>query len=270
MGDNRPKVEYAQAKRTPGALRWAAIAAIAVLVVAAAFVFTTGLHRELSFATLIRHRAAIDTFVTTHRVMAFASFVILYIVVVALSVPGAAILTVTGGLIFGTLFGGIGAFIGAVVGACIIFLIARTALGSGLIERAGPFAAKLADGFRRDAFNYLLFLRLVPAFPFWLVNIVPALFGVSLSTFIAATALGISPLTFAFAFFGAGLNSTIASQTAGYEACLAAGRGDCHPAFELQSALTPQLLAALVVLGIVVLMPVAIRKWKTVGERKSG
>ena len=243
--------------------------AIVVLTAAATLVFTTGLHHELSFATLIRHRAAIDSFVAAHRITAFASFVGLYVAVVALSIPGALILTVAGGLIFGTLFGGIGAFAGALAGASIIFMIARSALGGGLFERAGPFAERLADGFRRDAFNYLLFLRLVPAFPFWLVNIVPALLGVPLSTFVAATALGISPLTFAFAYFGAGLNSTIADQTAAYQTCLAAGGGNCRPAFELQSALTPQLISALAVLGVAVLMPVAIRKWKAARARRS-
>ena len=108
----------------------------------------------------------------------------------------------------------------------MIFLIARSALGEWLTRRAGPFAAKLAEGFRADAFSYLLFLRLVP-FPFWLVNLAPALFGVRLSTFIAASAIGIIPATVTFAVFGAGLDSIIAAQEPQYNACLAAGRGDC-------------------------------------------
>lgn len=271
MADDKPMAESRSSDmRSPRAQRLTAIAVITVFVIAAVLVFATGLHRELSFATLIRHRAAIDTFVTEHRFAAFASFIAIYIAVVALSIPGAFILTVSGGLIFGAFFGGIGAFIGALAGASIIFLIARTALGGWLVKRAGPFAERLADGFRRDAFNYLLFLRLVPAFPFWLVNIVPALLGVQLSTFVAATALGIFPLTFAFAFFGSGLDSTIADQTAAYQACLAAGRTGCQPTFELRSILTPQLIAALVVLGVVVLMPVAIKRWKAAHKRRSG
>lgn len=269
MANDKPKVGNVQATRPPRARRVTAIAAIALLAAAAVLIFATGVHRELSFATLIRHRAAIATFVGEHPFTAFASFVALYIIVVALSIPGAFILTVSGGIVFGAVLGGFGAFIGALVGASILFLIARTALGGWLIKRAGPFAEKLADGFRRDAFNYLLFLRLVPAFPFWLVNIVPALLGVRLSTFVAATALGIFPLTFAFAFFGAGLNSTIADQTAAYEACLAAGRTDCRADFDVR-AVPPELIAALVMLGLVVLMPVAIKKWKAARERKSG
>lgn len=269
MADDRP-LNDESAARPPRAKRLTAIAAILVLIAIVTLVLASGLHRELSFATLIRHRAAIDAFVSEHRLAAFAGFVTLYILVVALSIPGAFILTVAGGLIFGALFGGLGAFIGATTGAAIVFLIARTALGDWLISRAGPLAQKLADGFRRDAFNYLLFLRLVPAFPFWLVNLVPAALGVRFATFISATALGIVPLTFAFAFFGSGLDSTIADQTAAYQACLAAGRPDCLPSFDVRSALTPQLIAALTLLAAVALMPVVIRKWKSAREQQSG
>ena len=88
--------------------------------------------------------------------------------------------------------------------------------------------ARLAEGFREDAFSYLLFLRLVPAFPFFLVNLVPALAGVGLAPFVAATALGIIPATFTFAFVGAGLDSVIAAQGAAYNACIAAGHAGCR------------------------------------------
>ena len=124
----------------------------------------------------------------------------------------------------------------------MIFLIARSAFGEYLTRRAGPMAARLAEGFRADAFSYLLFLRLVP-FPFWLVNLAPALFGVRLSTFVAATALGILPATLTFALFGAGLDSVIAAQESHYNACLAAGRADCRLDFDLSQVLTPTLLA---------------------------
>ncbi len=230
-------------------------------------VFATGLQRELSLATLIRHRAEIDAFVAERPLAAFVGFVALYIGVVALSIPGAALLTVSGGLLFGPLAGSLGAFIGATTGACLIFLIARSALGGWLVKRAGPFAEKLADGFRRGAFSYLLFLRLVPLFPFWLVNIAPALFGVRLAVFVGATALGIIPLTFAFALFGAGLDSAIAAQASAYRACLAAGREPCTIDFDLRLALTPELIAALAVVGVVALVPLAVKRWRAARGR---
>lgn len=230
-------------------------------------VFATGLHRELSLATLIRHRAAINAFVAERPLAAFLGFVALYVGVVALSVPGAALLTVSGGLLFGPLAGGLGAFIGATTGASLIFLIGRSALGGWLVKRAGPFAEKLADGFRRGAFSYLLFLRLVPLFPFWLVNIAPALFGVRFAVFVGATALGIIPLTFAFALFGAGLDSAIAAQASAYQACLAAGHEPCRIDFDLRLALTPELIAALAAVGVVALVPLAVKRWRAARGR---
>ena len=230
-------------------------------------VFATGLHRELSLATLIRHRAAINAFVNERPLAAFLGFVALYVGVVALSVPGAALLTVSGGLLFGPLAGGLGAFIGATTGASLIFFIGRSALGGWLVKRAGPFAEKLADGFRRGAFSYLLFLRLVPLFPFWLVNIAPALFGVRFAVFVGATALGIIPLTFAFALFGAGLDSAIAAQASAYQACLAAGREPCAIDFDLRLALTPELIAALAAVGVVALVPLAVKRWRAARGR---
>lgn len=230
-------------------------------------VFATGLHRELSLATLIRHRAAINAFVAERPLAAFLGFVALYVGVVALSVPGAALLTVSGGLLFGPLAGGLGAFIGATTGASLIFFIGRSALGGWLVKRAGPFAEKLADGFRRGAFSYLLFLRLVPLFPFWLVNIAPALFGVRFAVFVGATALGIIPLTFAFALFGAGLDSAIAAQASAYQACLAAGHEPCRIDFDLRLALTPELIAALAAVGVVALVPLAVKRWRAARGR---
>ncbi len=121
--------------------------------------------------------------------------------------------------------------------------------------------ARLAEGFRDDAFSYLLFLRLVP-FPFFVVNLVAALAGVRLATFVAATALGIVPATFAFAFVGAGLDSIIAAQESAYRACLAAGNADCKLDFDLAAAITPQLIVALVALGVVALIPVIAKRMR--------
>lgn len=246
--------------------RLAALVPLALIALAAATIVTTGLHREFSFATLVRHRAAIDGFVAQHQAAAFAGFIALYAGVVALSIPGAFVLTISGGLIFGAIAGAIGAFIGATTGAAVIFLIARTALGGWLVKRAGPFAERLADGFRRNAFSYLLFLRLAPVFPFWLVNIAPALFDVRFASFVAATAIGIIPLTFAFALFGAGLDSAVATQAAAYEACRSAGRAGCRIDFDLRAALTPELIAGVTVLGLVALMPPLVKRWKAARE----
>jgi uncharacterized membrane protein YdjX (TVP38/TMEM64 family) len=213
----------------------------------------------ISLEALVQHRTAIDSFVMAHRALAVLVYIGLYIATVALSLPGATFLTVTGGFLFGVGIGAAAAAVGATLGATVIFLIARTALGEPLLRRAGPRAQQLAQGFRADAFSYLLFLRLVPVFPFFLVNLVPAFAGVRLSTFVAATALGIIPGALVFAFAGTGLDSVIAAQQRSYDACMAASRSDCHLTFNASGVLTPELIGSLVALGVLALVPAAVK-----------
>jgi uncharacterized membrane protein YdjX (TVP38/TMEM64 family) len=253
--DRRPPV------RTPGEGRWPIrrFAPLLVVAVLIALAYGLGLHRHISFETLVRNRAAIDQFVAQHGVAAVASYVALYIAVVGLSLPVAVFMTVIGGFLFGTLLGTFAAVLGALAGGTLVFTIARSAFGEYLTRRAGPLASKLAEGFRADAFNYLLFLRLVPV-PFWLVNLAPALFGVRLSTFVVATSIGILPATVTFAMFGAGLGSVVAAQEAQYNACLATQRTNCAVDFDLSNVLTPTLVGALVAFGLLALVPVFARR----------
>lgn len=235
------------------------LAPLLTLAALAALVIATGWHRQLSLETLVRHREILDAFVATHRVMAITAFMALYVAVAALSIPGAVYLTIASGILFGVVTGGLASIVGATVGGTLVFLIARTALGEPIARRAGPLTRRLAEGFRQDAFSYLLLLRLVPVFPFFLVNLVPALAGVGLLPFVAATALGIVPAAFAFAFLGAGLDSVIAAQKAAYEACLASDRHGCRLEFDLWRAVTPELMAALAVVAVVALIPIVVR-----------
>ena len=248
------------AKETPArspCRRWLPLVAIVALSVVA---IAIGWNRKISFETLVRHNEVVHAFVLGHRIAAVAIYVAIYVVAIALSLPGGLILTMSGGFLFGGLFGGAAAVVGATAGASIIFMIAKSAFGEHLARRAGPLAEKLADGFRADAFHYLLFLRLVPVFPFFLVNLVPALAGVRLRTFVAATGIGIIPAAFTFAFVGAGLDSVIRAQGAIYNACLAAGRADCKLDFDVKAAVTPELLGALAALGVLALIPVAVKR----------
>jgi uncharacterized membrane protein YdjX (TVP38/TMEM64 family) len=233
---------------------------LVLVVVVSAVAFAMGWHRQFSFEALAGHHEALRDFIALHEVSAVVVYVALYAALVALSMPVGFYFTVIGGILFGAVLGGLAALVGATTGAIGIFLIARSAIGEHLVRRAGPLAQKLAQNFRADAFSYLLFLRLVPIFPFWLVNLVSVLAGVRLATFTAATALGIVPATFALAFVGAGLNSVIDAQQAAYRSCLAAGRADCRLTFHMNAAITPELLGALAVLGVVALIPVVVRR----------
>jgi uncharacterized membrane protein YdjX (TVP38/TMEM64 family) len=237
---------------------------LGVILVVMAFAIAMGWHRQLSLEMLVRHHSSIEELVAAHRVGAILAFIAFYAAAVALSFPGAVLLTVGGGVIFGTVIGGLAAMTAATLGATVIFLITKFACGCvagcGWTRRAAPLAGKLAAGFCKDAFCYLVFLRLVPLFPFWLVNLMAAPAGVALVPYVAATALGIMPATFAFAFFGAGLGSAIVAQENVYRACVAAREVDCHLDFDLQAAITPQLIGGLVILGILALIPPVVRR----------
>lgn len=235
---------------------------LVLLLIAAAMVYVSGAYEYVSLATIAEHRDALQDFVSRHWLGALAGFGLVYISAVALSIPGAVLLTMIAGFLFGWLAAGLLVIVAATAGATLIFLVARTSLGDVLVRRAGPRLNALARGFRDDAFNYLLFLRLVPLFPFWLVNIAPALCDVRLSTFVAATLIGIIPGTFAFAFLGSGLDSIIEEQKAAHELCEAAGREDCAITLEPGALLTPELVIAFAALGVVALIPVLVRRWR--------
>jgi uncharacterized membrane protein YdjX (TVP38/TMEM64 family) len=239
------------------------ITPVLVVLLAMLLVYTMGWHKYVSIEALVRNRAEIDAFVLHHFAGAIASYVGFYALAVALSVPGAVFLTIAGGMIFGAVVAALAAIVGATLGATTIFLIARSAFGGFLRRRAGARLARVAEGFCADAFNYLLFLRLVPVFPFWLVNLAPAFVGVSPATFIGATALGIIPGTFAYAFLGAGLDSVLQAQETAYRHCLATGRSDCRLDFDLNALVTPQLVLALFALGAISLMPVLIKRLRS-------
>ncbi len=238
--------------------RWLGPAVI-LLLMALAYIFD--LHGYLSLSQLAEHRASLRSFTAEHLGAALLVFAAIYAIAVALSIPGASLLTMAGGLLFGWLLGGLAAVIAATLGAVAIFLVARSAFGDVLSRRAGPALTRLKDGFTADAFNYLLFLRLVPLFPFWLVNIAPAFANVGLRTFVAATALGIIPGTFAFAFVGQGLDSVLDVQ-AEWQACMkGAGAASCPDAPALSDLITAELLLAFAALGLVALIPVGLKKW---------
>ncbi len=238
-------VPTSEEKPLAGKLRRFAPIAIIATAIGGAFAFGVGDY--LSFEALRDNRELLVSFVADHALIAVLGFIALYAVSTALSLPGGAALSITGGFLFGSVFGTIWIVTGATLGATLIFLAARTALGDSLKSKAGPWLKKMESGFRDNAFNYLLVLRLVPLFPFFVVNLVPAFLGVGLKTFLSATIIGIIPGTFVFASVGAGLGSVFELG------------GDFSPA----SALTPEVITALVGLAVLALIPVGYEKIKS-------
>ena len=242
--------------------RWAPLV---ILAVAMGIVFAMGWHKYLSFETVGANYATLKVLIAENYVLAIAAYFVAYVAVVALSLPGGLIMTISGGLLFGWLTAIPVIVIAATFGATFVFLVARSSLGGALGAKSAPWLGKLQDGFRENALSYLLFLRLVPIFPFVVVNLAPALLGVPLSTFVIGTILGIIPGTSAFAVAGAGLGSVVEAQNEIYANCLARAAADanvvCTYAIDTRALVTPELLAAFVGLGIVALIPVVAKAW---------
>jgi uncharacterized membrane protein YdjX (TVP38/TMEM64 family) len=221
---------------------------LAVIVAGLAVGYAFGLQDYLSLAMLAEKRDELRAFVDAHFVRALAIYFVLYVLAVALSFPAASILTIFGGFMFGWLAGGATTLFAATIGATAIFLAARSAFGDVLRRKAGPALARLADGFAKDGFSYLLVLRLAPVFPFFIVNIAPAIFGVKPRDYVAATFLGILPGTFAYSWLGQGVDSVIvAAAEAGREVSI----GDI---------VTPEITAAFALLALVAATPPVLRK----------
>lgn len=182
-----------------------------ILVVIAIAFFAAGGQHYVTLDALRDNRQFLVDFVARNPVGSALALVGIYAALVAISFPGASLLTIAAGLFFGTVVGGSLVVIGATLGATIVFLIARNASGDALRKRIGNWGEKLADGFEKNAFSYLMLLRLLPVAPFWLVNIVPALFGVKLRDYVLATAIGIIPGTFVYASIGAGAGAVLAA-----------------------------------------------------------
>lgn len=234
------------------------------LVGLTALCYGLGLQHYFSLQGIADNQALLHSYVTAHLVLALLIYSVAYFVVVALSFPGAGLLSILGGFVFGWALSAPITVIAATLGAVVVFKIVQTSLGQVIADRAGPFVQRLSGGFEKDGFNYLLFLRLVPAFPFFAVNAVAGLTKMSLRTFTLGTLIGIIPGSIAFAWLGRGFGSVIEAQQISHDACvLQNGALNCPFEISTTSLITPQLLWAFAALGVISLIPVALKKWKT-------
>ena len=169
--------------------------ALPVLLLAGlALFFLSGAHNFLSFSRLAENYSTLKSFVETSPFLSVLTFACAYVITVALSLPIASVLTLAGGALLGWSAAAV-IVCSATLGATIVFMAARTVLNEFLTRRTSGFMAKLETGFQKNAFSYLLALRLIPAAPFWVVNIVPALLGMRLNQYVLATFIGITPGT---------------------------------------------------------------------------
>lgn len=208
---------------------------------------------------LFTHYATLTGFITHHRMLALALFAGAYIVIIALCLPGNIVMALLAGVLFGGLAGGTVAVLSATIGGVIFFAAARAGFAESVARRAPARIATIADGFRRDGFFYLLFLRVTPVFPFFVVNIAAALCDIKLIVFAAATLIGIAPVTFSYAFAAAGLEHAIARQADMFVACKAAAQTAC-PILSPLDLIGADFLLPLSALGILSILPVIVRR----------
>ena len=219
---------------------------LGLIVAAFAAFFALDLDRFVSFAALGEHRDSLSAFVAANEVLAAALFVLVYAVAIAVSLPGGAVLTIAGGFLFGTVLGTLLVIVAATLGATALFLAARTAIGDPLRARAGPALKRMEEGFRENALSYLLFLRLIPVFPFWLVNLVPAFLGVPLGTYVLGTFVGIIPGSFVYASVGNGVGALF----------------DAGETPDLGIIFSSEILIPIVGLAVLALLPIAYKRYR--------
>ena len=236
----------APASTPPVRSRWLRLAPLAVIAALFVALIASGAWRQLSLASLAEHRAQLLHFVAAHPYASLVAYLGVYVLVIVACAPGPAVLTITGGFLFGPLLGGAAALAAMVVGAVIVFLACRTAFGDWAARRAGPTVARIEAGFSRDAFAYLLALRLMPVAPFFMVNLAAGLARVRLSSFVLATLIGSAPSAFIFATLGSGLG----------------GMFRRHAQVGAHLLLQPQIAGPLTALAALSLAPPIWRLWR--------
>jgi uncharacterized membrane protein YdjX (TVP38/TMEM64 family) len=209
--------------------------------------FQQDLHSYLNFEMLQAHRAELKGWVAANRMMAVLTYMAVYAAAIVAFPPSGAMLTMTGGFLFGTFAAGTFVTFAATLGATCLFVIAKTTVGQIFHERAGALAEKMEAGFQENALSYMLVLRLIPAFPFWLVNLAPAFLGVSVRVFVVGTFVGIIPGTFVYASVGNGLGAVF----------------DAGGAPNLAIIFEPEILLPVIGLALLALLPVIYKRIKT-------
>ena len=226
---------------------WLRLAGLMTMVALLALAWRSGALRSLDWSSLAAHESAWAHWAERHRTYAPLAFIALYAVAVTLSLPIGLWLGLISGLLFGTVPGGIFTAIGANLGAMAVFLVARGLLAPLLRPRLQKKIDWLRPGLERDGVYYLLALRLMPVFPFWLVNLAPAVVGMRLGPYALATVLGMIPTAFVLSTVGAGLRATLGSRAAPDPAQL----------------LSPDILLPLLALAVLSLVPALWRQWQT-------
>ncbi len=232
----RAKASYSPARLIP----------ILVLIGGLVTFFALGFDKYVTLTALEENRQLLADWVRDTGILALVVFVAVYAVATGFSLPAAAIITISGGFLFGPWLGGGLSVIGATLGASALFLAARYAFADFLRARAGPAIRKMEAGFQENALSYMLFLRLIPAFPFFIVNLVPAFLGVGFGTYVVGTFIGIIPGSLVYASLGDGFSAIVEKG------------GDIN----LGIIFEPRFLLPIIGLAVLALIPIVYKKLK--------
>jgi uncharacterized membrane protein YdjX (TVP38/TMEM64 family) len=216
-----------------GPSSWKKAALLVFFISAVAAFFYWDLDRYFTLDALKAHRDELLTFTEAHYASAVALYIAIYCLLVAVSLPGAVILTLAGGFLFGPVLATLYVNVGATTGSTLAFLSSRYLFRDWVEARFGHRLGPLQEGLSKNGFSYLLTLRLIPAVPFFLINLLAGLTRIPLSTYVLATALGIIPGAFVYAYAGQQLG-TINS---------------------LSDIASPRVLLALALLGLLAVLP---------------
>lgn len=224
----------------------------ALVLVAVAVLLRSGLLGRLSLEGLRQSRGDLLAMVQAHPVQSLLVYILVYVASVALSLPTALLMTLTGGLLFGTWLGGSAAAVGCTLGATIVFLISRLTVGDMVEAKTGARVRALAEEIKKDAFFYVLTLRLIPVMPFWLTNVAAGLIAIRTTTFAAATLMGIWPVAVIYAGVGSGLGSLFESGSS----------------FSLHTLITPRIALPLAGLAVLSVLPILYQRRRARGAQR--
>jgi uncharacterized membrane protein YdjX (TVP38/TMEM64 family) len=233
-----------------GASRLKRYLPLIVIVAGLGLGYAFGLQNYFSLTYLSEKREFLQGFVAQNYVMALVAFFVIYTLATAFSFPAASILTIFGGFLFGWFTAGLLVVCAATLGATALFLAAKSSFGGFLREELAGTAASMADGFAKDAFGYLLVLRIAPIFPFFVINIAPALFDVKTRDYVLATFLGIIPGVFAYTWLGEGVGSIL-------DVAKLSGR---EPS--VSDLVTPEITIAFAAIAVVAAIPMIIKRFR--------
>lgn len=255
-GDDGSRV----ARHLPPWLGWAVISVFLGVVL-----LFMQVDRGTLVTSLVDHEETLRRFVDRQTLLALALYMVAFAAFVSVSIPCAFVMTVMGGFLFGAIAGAAAAVVASTIGAVGLFLIARTTIGAALAPRLGRVMARIGEGLRRGAWSYLLFLRFALVFPFWIVNLVPALLRVPIAPFAITTFFGIMPVTTVVAFAGASLAGMVGKERAELEACRLQAVEPCLARIDMMDIFSAPFLTACAFLALASLLPLAVRRWRPRG-----